>query len=344
MKQKSQTDSNALSQILDLIPMASFEHRSRIHPLRSFGDHCFVKREDELGFGISGTKLRKYLSLLPEILSNKPDEAVVIGSAYSNHVLSFSQLLRENGIEPILFLLGDQHCKKEGNFLFSSLFAHPKNIYWIPRSRWNDVDNTAEAFALERSKQGIKIQIVAKGANSAAALPGSLTLAMDILRNEQEEGFAFDHLIIDSGTGLTACALALAFSFLKKSAFLHIIQVAGTQEEFHRVLAERKKDFETLIGQTLPSPTRFKLYSSSTAPAFGAVNATLFRTIASIARSEGFLTDPVFTAKLFFEGKKILAEHKLQGNILFIHSGGALGLTGFQDEIEKAICNNSYNP
>ncbi len=323
--------------------MASFPCRSRIHRLRSFDERCYVKREDELGFGISGTKLRKYLSLLPEILKNKPDEAIVIGSPYSNHVLSFSQVLRENGIEPILFLLGDPQSKKQGNYLFSSLFADPKNIHWTPRSQWHEIDKIAEAFVLERAKQNVRAQVVPKGANCKEALPGSLTLALDILRNEKEQGVAFDHLIIDSGTGLTACALLLAFAFLKRNIFLHIVLIAGTEEQFHGVLAERKRDFESLLGMGLPSPAQFKLYSSSTAPSFGAVNATLFKEIARVARSEGFLTDPVFTAKLFFEGKKILAEQKLEGNVLFIHSGGGLGLTGFQTEIEKAISNNLHS-
>jgi 1-aminocyclopropane-1-carboxylate deaminase len=136
---------------------------------------------------------------------------------------------------------------------------------------------------------------------------------------------------------LTSCALLLAFAYWNKPTFLHIVQIAGEAEEFHRVLATRKKDFEALLGESIPSPTRFKLYTPSIAPSFGAVNAAIFRTIAEIARSEGFLTDPIFTAKLFYEGKKILAEQNIEGNVLFIHSGGGLGLTGFQNELATVI-------
>jgi 1-aminocyclopropane-1-carboxylate deaminase/D-cysteine desulfhydrase-like pyridoxal-dependent ACC family enzyme len=317
--------------------MAPFPHHSRIHPLRSFKDSCFVKREDELGFGISGTKVRKYLSLLPSILQDKPQEAIVTGSAYSNHVLSFSQLLKENGIEPILFLLGDESCKMQGNLLYSALIAGLKNIHWVSRSKWLEIDHIVETFAHERREQNIKTLIVPKGGSCAAALPGSLTLALDILRNEEEMGLTFDHLFIDSGTGLTSCALLLAFAYLRKSTFLHIVQIAGDEAEFHDVLEERKADLEALVGEPVPSPTLFRLYRSSIAPSFGAANAALFRTIADIAHTEGFLTDPVFTAKLFNEGKKILFEQKLTGNVLFIHSGGGLGLTGFQEEISKTL-------
>jgi 1-aminocyclopropane-1-carboxylate deaminase len=332
-----------LAQALARTPMAPFSRHSRIHPLRSFSrGRCYVKREDELGFGISGTKVRKYLSLLPVILQDKPNEAIIIGSAYSNHVLSFSQLLRENGIEPVLFLLGDATYKIQGNLLYSSLIVDRKNIHWVSRSKWLGIDQIVEKYSQERAQQNIKTLIVPKGANCSAALPGSLTLALDILRNEEEEGVTFDHLFIDSGTGLTACSLLLAFAHFQKPIFLHIVQIAGEEEEFLDILEERRKDFEMLVGEPIHFPTRFKLYTPSIAPSFGAVNATIFKTIAELARNEGFLTDPVFTAKIFYEGKKILAEQNIEGNVLFIHSGGGLGLTGFQDEMAQLISQSVY--
>lgn len=315
----------------------SFAYRSRIHHLRSFPGNCFVKREDELGFGISGTKLRKYLSLLPSLLQDKPDAAVLTGSAYSNHVLSFSQLLKENRIEPFLLLLGDPSCKKEGNLLYTTLIAGTQNIEWVSRKKWEEVDQIAERFAAAKNKENKKTVIIPKGANCAAALPGALTLLVDLLRNEEEEKVCFDHIFIDSGTGMTAAALILGLMYMRKSTFVHVVQVAGKKEEFYETLEKRKKEFETLVGEPFPSPTQFALYTPRIAPSFGSVNSLLFQTIAEIACKEGFLTDPIFTAKLFHEAKKILYEQKLQGNCLLLHSGGGLSLTGFQKQLAKAL-------
>ena len=327
--------SSLIAACLERAKLAAFPHQSRVHRLRSFTPQSFVKREDELGFGISGTKLRKYLSLLPAILQEKPDEAILIGSAYSNHVLSFAQLLKENGVDPILLLLGDVSCKMQGNLLYSSLIATKKNIHWISRSRWHDIDQIAEQFARERADK--KVIVVPKGANCAAALPGALTLPLDILRNEEEHQLAFDHIFIDSGTGMTASALLLALAYLERNTLVHIVQISGNPEEFQSLLSERKKDFEQLLGESVPSPSLFQLYTPTTAAAFGAVNSTIFQTIAHLAQAEGFLTDPVFTAKLFYEGKRIIQEQGLTGNILFIHSGGGLGLTGFQEELLRFL-------
>ncbi len=307
---------------------------SRVHKLRSFDTplaHCFVKREDELGFGVSGTKVRKYLSFLPHFLKAKLDEAIITGSAYSNHVLSLSLLLRENGVEPILFLLGDPSCKLQGNLLFSSLIAKKENIHWISRKCWGEIDDIAAQFALARANA----QVVPKGANCASAIPGALTLALDILRNEEELGIAFDHILIDSGTGMSAAALLLAFAYLQKKTAIHIVQVAGDEKEFTNTLSCRKNDLEYLLDQSLDSPTNFRCYLPSNAQKFGSANTLVLNTIAELARSEGFLTDPVFTAKLFYEGKKIIAQEDLKGNILFIHSGGALSLMGFQEQMAK---------
>jgi len=345
--------------------------RSRIHRLRSFEENCYVKREDELGFGVSGSKVRKYSSFLPSFLSEKPNEAIIPGSAYSNHVLSLSQLLKENGVKPILFLLGnpipnvtenldlrshqspgigrsnlvpnrdgDSACynpKLQGNFLLTALIAGLENIHWISRKKWGEIDDLVVEYANKRAAEGLRAIAVPKGANCASSLPGVLTLALDILRNEKEHGIEFDHLFIDSGTGITASALLLAFALLGKQTFVHILLIAGNKEEFKNTLEQRKKDLEVLLKKPIPSPLRFNLYIPSTAPSFGSVNAAVFNAVANLAREEGFLTDPVFTAKLFLEGKKVIKEQKLKGNILFVHSGGGLGLTGFQEEMSKRL-------
>src|ERR1700761_5279772 len=88
---------------LAMFPHALYATHSRVHSLRSFlfsGTTCYVKRDDELGFGVSGSKIRKYCSLIPFFLNQGIQEVVVIGNAYSNHVLSLVQLLIENQLSP----------------------------------------------------------------------------------------------------------------------------------------------------------------------------------------------------------------------------------------------------
>lgn len=305
---------------------------SRTHVLNTFNTPlalCMTKRDDELGFGISGSKRRKYLSLLPYLLQNNFQEAVVIGSAYSNHVLGISQLLIENQIKPTLFLLGDPKNKRQGNLLLTSLLIPEEHMHWISRKDWPEVEARAAHYMQSNS---VPTLLIPEGACMDAALPGALTLAIDILRDEHR----FDHIFMDAGTGLSAIATILAFAWLDNQTLVHVVLLADDEQRFLATLKRFHKSFELLMEDRLSWDDilkRFKLHRPKLARSFGSVNATIMSYIKFLAREEGFFTDPLYTAKLFWEAKNLIKAQELSGNILIIHSGGALTLLGFQNHL-----------
>lgn len=330
----------SLSELIHSSPLLDLPRSSRVHRLHSFQfPHacCYVKREDELNFGMSGSKLRKYLSLMPHVLSMKPQEAVVLGASQSNHVLSISQLLRQHQIEPIYFLLGTPSLPLVGNALFLSLFAQEDHIHWVPRRGWNQLDQLAIDYQAQQKNKGISVAIIPKGGCCSEALRGAMTLTEDIVRNEKQLGIAFDHIFVDAGTGMMAAALILALTQLKRCCTVHVVLIALSDQEFRQVLNDRAQDLEKLMRSPLPSFVPFSTYLPENAASFGATNAKVFQTIHQLAQKEGFLVDPIFSAKLFEEGKSIIAKRNLTGNVLFVHSGGGLSLTGFQDRLKNSL-------
>ncbi len=276
--------------------------QSRVHSLRTFPSDCYVKREDELGFGITGPKLRKYSSLIPFFLQEKMNEVVVVGSAYSNHVMGISQLLIENGIRPILYLLGNKDYPVEGNLLFTKLLTD--SIRWVSREEWPHVLEIAKA-----EQEGF---VLPEGGFLPQALPGAMTLATDIARNEEELGFSFDHIFIDAGTGLSAIGLLLG----GVNALVHVL-----------LLADGEKQFLDKLHTFSENPSqRFVLHRPKNARSFGSVNRAVFDEIQFLAKNEGFFTDPIYSAKLFLETRLLLSQNMIQGTKLIIHSGGAHSL------------------
>jgi len=275
--------------------------------------------------------------LLPYLVEQSCQEAVIIGSAYSNHVLGITQLLIENNIQPTLFVLGNADDKRQGNLLLTSLLVPDSQIHWIARKDWTHVEIKAAEYAQGNSKKTI---VIPEGAYMPAALSGALTLSLDILENEKQLQEDFQHIFIDAGTGLMAIAVILAFAWLRKKAQIHVLLLADTKDEFKRKLQEFQLSFEQLVKDKLDEQVvsnQFKLHLPTQAASFGSINTTVFQTIKEIARSEGFFTDPIYSAKLFFEAKKIIQENFLGGNILIIHSGGALTLAGFQEQLSKEV-------
>lgn len=317
--------------------MEDYPTHSRIHPLHSFSSpscNVYVKREDELGFLSSGSKMRKYLSLVPYLKMNGYKEAVLIGGPYSNNILILSQLLLQNLITPTLFLQAPPPEKIEGNYLWTSLCNSTKHIHWIGKEEWVDVETLANEYI--RRNPSKKIALIPEGASCRESLPGLVTLALDIIENEKKLPEPFSHVFIDSGTGMTALSLVLAFAYLEKKTSIHIVQMAGNKQELEQKLLEYKQYFEEMIEGSLSASLPY-IYRPSTARSFGSWNQTILQEVKNVAQQEGILTDPIYSAKLIFESRKIIMEKKLSGNILLIHSGGSFTLSGFQTQFAHLL-------
>lgn len=320
-----------LTAVLQEIAQEDFPVQSRVHRLNGFhfsDCQCYVKREDELGFGISGSKMRKYRTLLPFLRKENFDAVIVIGGAYSNNVLGIVQLLKEMGLKFKLFLKGPPSGEPKGNFLFLKMFVKEHEIVWI-KDNWDQVEQQAADYI---STTGIKGFILSEGSSVSASFPGVLSLPLDIVRNEQQHAIDFNHIIIDSGTAMTAIGLILAYSWLKKITLIHVYLLGGDEKHFFGQLKRWQKEFEGLLHSKIGILDQFRLHKPTNALSFGSTNAQLFAEIKQVAAEEGFLVDPIYSGKLFYESRKLIPS--LRGNILLVHSGGALSLTGFQEMIK----------
>jgi len=314
-----------MKELLKLYSLANYPKQSRIHPLPTFSTetaNVYVKREDELGAISSGSKLRKYLSLIPYLASAAKPVAIV-GGANSNHVLSLSLLLTEKKIPYRLFLQGKKDTKIQGNFFFTLLGYPSTEILWV------DEDLTLEELKVRYEKElETQFSWVPIGGSCKQSLPGALTLTEDIQKNERESSVTFDHIFIDAGTGFTAAALLLGLGYLERKTKTHIVQMAGGDLEFFVMLEECKSYFKDLFGMPI-SPSEFHMHRPKKAKSFGSISREHIEFIKTMAKEEGILLDPMYNSKLFLEAKERIIQENLTGTVLVIQSGGTLSLSGF---------------
>jgi len=310
---------------------------SRIHAIRYIsksGCHIFIKRDDELGFGISGTKQRKYTSLLQKLKEKQISHTVLIGGAYSNNIVGLTQLLLENGIIPYLFLRGEKERVCQGNFLLISLLVSQENITWVSRQEWKNVHQQAADFLCTLTGHGL---IIPEGASMSEALEGALTLGRDIYENEQSQKIKFNHIFIEAGTGLAAIGLILGLKQLHRNPHIHVLLLAMKEIEFWQQLAYFYNQLNMNF-KWADIKKKVHCHYPLKAKSFGATNQTIFKTIIDIARQDGILTDPIYTAKLFLFAKNLIEnQNHIVGNILLIHGGGGLGLMGYQQQLCKLL-------
>lgn len=306
-------------------------YQSRIHPLASFGNDTqsvYLKREDESGFGTSGAKKRKLASLMPYLLKHEIKDIGIIGGPRSNHVVSLLQWVREAGIKPHLFLKASHSPAKGGNALLLALLAEEREIQWLANDEWPHAEKVARAKLTQLETKGF---VVPEGGFCAAAVPGLASLLMDIERNESALGERMDHICIDSGTGLTAAVLIWLNAWRERKTNIEVVLTAGTEASFTEALNQVREWLEVLIPSDFPKEAEnFRLHRSATAASYGSVNASIRNAVKRYARTEGVLSDPIYTAKLLFTSEVLLNSGVLQGNTMIVHNGGGTGLMGFE--------------
>lgn len=292
---------------------------SRVHKLNHFpadGVSCYVKRDDELGCGISGSKMRKYSSLMPCLVNMGIRHLLIIAGPQSNNLLAALQMAREFQLEITAFLIKPWNLEIQGNFKLSSLFLNEDEVFWIKRTEWPQVEIMAKEYLRTLNKHGY---VLTEGASVTESMTGAMSIAKDIFANEDTLGIQFQHIFVDAGTGFSAAALIKGLAELKHQAAIHVLLLADDEETF-------KTKLMNWIGEI---PEHVHSFYPRTAKSFGSFNQEVKQEIRRLALEEGILADPVYSAKLFHEARRYIEEQQLNGNVLIIHSGGTLTMAGF---------------
>lgn len=293
--------------------------------------HTFLKRDDECGYAVSAGKLRKYASLIPALQQQGTQTAAIIGGLNSNNLVGLAQHLLQAGIRPIPFVPHSPDTTLGHNHFLLRLLIPLEDWIHIPRDQWIHVEAHAATWLQEQTHQNRIAAIIPEGCWMPEALPGAQTLALDILRNGIEAQLDWNHILMEAGTGLTAIGLLLGWPADAPPVCVHILLLADSEERFlqrlDQALTWDPNARRPILGQD------FKLYHLQNAKSFGSINQTLLRGIVQLARTQGLLTDPIYSAKLLQESHHIIQAQHLQGNLLIIHSGGLQTLIGFQDKL-----------
>lgn len=300
---------------------------SRVHLINGGpGRETLVKRDDELGgFPASGTKIRKYASLIPALRSQGVRNVALVGSPSSNNIVALSAALIQHGMRPI-------PCFKQSALRPTPAVNARLTALLVPPEHWHIMHDEQNLQAELEAKLQESVFVLPEGASHPLALPGAATLALDIARHVEEGALAPDAaLFLDSGTGFSAAAVCAAASLLEWQHPIYVVCMAGTAP-FRESLDRALVALPALIGQSpVPAPPSLTvLQPRAGGKSFGGTTSALQGFIAHIARTSGLLVDPIYSGKLFQEAYRVIGEMPIGGpSPLIVHSGAAHTLLGF---------------
>ncbi len=324
--------------------MIHFELQSRLTQLQASGPlgisnssdrSIWTLRDDELG-GFWGTKYRKFSSIIEYCLAESITHVICTGGINSNSIAAAAVLCREAGIIVTAFAVDDHADDSQaprGNRLIIRTAIPPERLIIVQRNDKKSISARMQEMARTYELSGAKVLILEEGGGCQAAVKGGLTLANDVLRPRLEwpNGGVPAHIFIDSGTGLSAACLAAglfaAETAAAKSIKLHVIQMAGFDEQIQYAFRSWVTPVTGVTWDYVSSSVR--VYRPLSPRSYGATSTELFNFIKSMAREQGILTDPVYSAKLFARAFDLIKGQNLKGRILIVHTGGISGLLGY---------------
>ncbi|MDA1305628.1 MAG: D-cysteine desulfhydrase family protein [Acidobacteria bacterium] len=293
---------------------------------RALGPECpalFMKRDDLLSFGMGGNKVRKLQTVLAQVRAAGADTLITCGGLQSNHCRVTAAAGAALGMRVVLVVNGIRQERPTGNALLDQLFGADVRHVASREERSTMMVTLAE----ELEAQGKRPFVIPLGASTPIGAAG-FTRGVEELITTAISPTAIVHASSSGGTqaGLIAgCALygvkarVLGISADESSQGLTAI-VSGLLDSLAALIGASR----TAIGLDSPIDVNDQFIGEG----YGIPTSASREALELVARTEGIVLDPVYTAKAMAGLLALIRAHHFtqDDRVLFWHTGGQTGL------------------
>lgn len=299
------------------------------------GPNLYIKRDDCTGLASGGNKTRKLEFLMAEALAEGADTVLTQGAVQSNHARQTAAAAAKLGLDCTLLLeqrvtgFGEDY-EESGNVLLDRLFG-AEIAGRLPAG--TDMAAALDALAAELRGKGRKPYVIPGGGSNPVGALGYVNCALELLQQSFDAGLRLDHIVIATGSAGTQAGLVVGLVGANSGVPLTGVSVRAPQarqeENVHR-LAQATAE---LVGLSAPIPRAAVVADDNYVGAgYGLPTAEMIEAVTLTARHEGILLDPVYTGKGMagLIGLVRAGRFGRNENVLFIHTGGSVGLFGYR--------------
>ena len=276
----------------------------------SRGD-LWVKRDDWLGLGGGGNKLRKLELLCARALQQGATTLVAGGAAQSNFCRLTAAAARRLGLGVVLVLDRDRHGRAAGNLVLDGLFQ--ADIRWAG-DELDALDAAVAAVADELRAAGQRPAVLPFGGSDAFAAQGYVACAREL----EEQAPDAEHVVVAVGSGATMAGLVTGLGAERVLG----VDAGAAPDAANRVAA--------MVRELSGIDVKLRIDRTQIGPGYEALTDAARRAIDDAALCEGLILDPVYTAKAFAGLTAAVERGEIRPgqSTIFVHTGGLPGLFG----------------
>ena len=300
---------------------------------KRLGVELYVKRDDLTGLVESGNKVRKLEFLVGEALQEGADTLITCGTLQSNCARAVAAVAARLGLKAVLALKGARPATPDGNLFLSRILG--AEIHYCSDQEFEQIDEVFLRLSEETSRQGGRPYVIPEsGATEVGAL-GYLIAAQELAEQIRAGGPCFDSVVITDFSGGSQAGLLMGKELYGLSAEVIGVPISFSAGEVRDRIRKTIDQAITRFGLSIERPKTIHLVDGFQGMGRGASRPEELAIIKEVAREEGLLLDPVYTAKAFLGLVSRLQEDPKQfgQRVCFIHTGGVFSLFPFRDQL-----------
>lgn len=290
------------------------------------GAEVWIKREDLLPLAFGGNKLRNLEFLVGAALAEGADTLVTSGRRWSNHCRLTAAAGARAGLEVDLVLTGPPvPAGAEGpNQVLDEILGARVHV--------TATDDRAERSGLVASiaaglrAAGRRPFVIEVGGTGPIGAAGQVLAGLELAGQLAERGIGEATVVLPSATGGTHAGLLSGLAVAAPSVHRVIgIAVAASAAELRPKVLALLESLAPFAGVTVP-PDAVTLDDDQLGDGYGRPTAAAADATRLLARTEGILVDPIYTAKALAGLVARVRDGRVQGPVVFWHAGGLPGL------------------
>ncbi|GAC1615149.1 MAG: D-cysteine desulfhydrase [Candidatus Dormibacteraceae bacterium] len=285
---------------------------------RELGFEILMKRDDQTGLALGGNKIRKLEMLMAEAVAAGADAVVTCGSAQSNHCRCTAAAAARLGLECGLVLFEGRH-NGNGNLLLDGLFGATVELH--PAADRRRADELMSVLGQRYQRPWV----IPFGGSNAVGAAAYVWGYQELV--EQLGGRGGTVLCVTS-SGATHAGLALGAAITGGPTVTGVAIGDSARDCVDRL--------GLLIGETArlidePVNPEPRVIDGFQGGGYGVPSPAGIAAIRAVARAEGILLDPVYTAKAM--AALIARGSELEPPLIFLHSGGVPALFAYAADL-----------
>lgn len=301
----------------------------------------WIKREDVGPIPFSGNKLRNLEFLLAAAVAEGSDAIVTSGRRWSNHCRLAAVAGTRLGLE-VHLVLGGPHVERSPNVELIERFGG--TVHRAVTADRIEREALVDLVAADLRRQGRTVTVVPVGGSGATGAWGQVLAALEVAQQADAAGFRADAIVLPSASGGTQAGLVTGAAILASESVADTATTAATRvlgmavgrpaDELRPVIETLVAELAALAGIDAPKES-IELDPGPMGKGYGVPTEAAGEATRLIARTEGILVDPVYTAKALAGLVARVRAGEFDGDrVVFWHGGGLPAI--FEDLTEPA--------